>query len=233
MNNYSDISSVSSQALMSSMFWGVAYFIVLLIPLYIYLKKVFSKEEQQNSTPFFELVGQAMILQIASLIVFAIIGTFIQTINIGNNDLKPKGAYAIFFGNGGELLDERWGNYLTSFTNDSSAQTSFGNEAKGVAFLANKYIGIIYRIFILILFLLMFFFVAVTYFRKFKDGEAQVNVFSRMYSTFVTSIIFIMMINIHSLIASSLPTFFGISSDAKAINFISYFQTVIAEVFYK
>lgn len=231
MNSYSEISSVASNALMSALFWGVAYFIVLFVPLYIYLRK-FSKEEQNNSTPFFEMVGQALILQIGALIVFAIIGTFIQTVNIGNNDLKPKNGYTIFFGNGSELIDARWGNYLSQFMNDSAAQTSFGNEAKGVAFLAIKYVGILYRIFIMVLFFLFVFYILVIYFRQFREGEQQTNTFSRMFSTFLTTIAFVFTVEIHSIVASSLPIYFGIPSDAKAINFINYFQSVIADLFY-
>lgn len=232
MNAYSDIIGLSSQALMSSMFWGITYFIVLFVPLYVYLKKFTSDKEQNSPTPFIEIVGQALILQLGALFMFAIIGTFLQYINIGSSDLKPEKAFLIFFGSSNELIDQRWGGYLSSLHNDSAALTRFGSEAKGVAFLANKYIGIIYRLFIIFLFFMIFYFLLINFLRKFKDGEQQVNVFSKMYSAAVTSVIFVMIVIIHSMIAASLPSWFGIPFDSISVNFISYFQSVIADIFY-
>lgn len=232
MDSYSDIVSASSQALMSSLMWGASYFIVALAPLYIYIKKMTGKEERQNPTPFFEVVGSALIVQIGALLLFTILGTFVQTINIGNNDLKPEKGFQIFFGSGNELIDDRWGGYLTSFSTDSKALTSFGNEAKGVGFLANKYVGIVYRFFILLMFFIMCFFIIVDYMRKFKDGEQRVDVFSKMYSTAATTIVFVLVLNIHSIVAAAYPSFFGINEDAVAINFVAYFQKIIADIFY-
>lgn len=232
MDSYADIIGLSSQALMSSMIWGVTYFIVLLAPLYIYLSTFFSKDEINRATPFHEIAGQALVIQIGALIMFAILGSFLSNINIGNSDLKPEKAFKVFFGSGSELIDERWSGYLTSLSGDSASLTTFGNEAKGVAFLANKYIGIVYRIFILFIFFSLLFYTIASLTRKFRDGEQQINLFTRIYQTFVSVVFFVLLVGMHGAIAKTLPTFFGVPTDTVSVDFIKYFQKVVSSTFY-
>lgn len=237
MGGYSELIGMSSNALLSSMFWGISYFIVLLAPMYVYLNSFFSKEEKAKAGSFHEVIGYALVIQIGALLMFLVLGVFLTTINIGNSDLKPEKAFFIFFGSGNELLDVRWDNHLQSLAGDSAALTKFGNEAKGVAFLANKYIGVFYRIFILLIFFSMLFFILVNFTRKFNDAEGRAsqdpNVFGRLYGTFATVVAFVLLVVMHSMIASTLPASFGIQFDAVAINFIPYFQQVVGSTFYK
>ena len=232
MGGYSELIGMSSNALLSSMFWGLSYFIVLLAPMYVYLNSFFSNKQEEKATSFMETVGYALALQVGVLLAFLVVGVFLQTINVGNSDLKPERAFYIFFGTGADLIDVRWGEHIKSLASDSAALTKFGNEAKGVAFLANKYIGTFYRILILLLFFAIMFFSIVNLTRRFKDGEQNPDVFSRMYATFLTAVTFVGLVVLHSMVASSLPASFGIQHDAIAINFIPYFQQVISSTFY-
>lgn len=233
MNSYGDIIGLTSQALFSSMIWGVTYFIVLLAPLYIYMGNFLQKDKTTSGTiPFYETVGQAMATQIGALLIFAILGTFLNTISIGNSDLRPDKAFKVFFGSGDELIDERWSGYLSSLSTDTSNLTKFGNEAKGVAFLANKYIGITYKLFILFLFIAFIWFIMINLTKRYGEGELKWNIFERLYQVFVSTVLFVLVIGIHSETAKALPTFFGVPSTAVSVDFIKYFQKVIATIFY-
>lgn len=224
MNSYTDIISVSSQALLSSSFWGLTYFFVIFSPFFAYGRRFISQE----ITPLFETVAIALLLQVGTMTAFTVIGIFIENINIGNNHLNPTSAFAIFFGNGSELIDIRWGSYVTSISNDSSALTSFGNEAKGVAFLFNKYIGIIYRYLIMLLFLFSFYYIFAEYMRT---GTYEYQIFQRLYSLFFKIITLMLLVGIHSTIGVTYVSYFGIE-DSIATNMISTFQKIISEIFY-
>jgi len=233
MDSYTNIIGQTSFALMSSMIWGVAFFVVLFVPLYVYIKHFMSSDNQQKTISVSETIAFALLLQIGTLFAFAIIGVFIEKINIGNNGLKPSKSYELFFGNGNELIDERWGSYLKSLETDSTALTALGAESKGTAFLANKYIGILYKLFIILLFYIVIFSIFNSFYKSFQDRENNPNMFGRLYSFFAKGVFFTLLIIIHSLIAAELPSFFGINRDSVGINFIPYFQAVISSILYE
>lgn len=224
MSSYAELVGLTSQTLISSSFWGLSYFIVLLIPLYAYTRRFISIDV----TPLFETIAYALFLQIGVMIVFSVIGVFIESINIGVNHLNPSKAFPIFFGNGSELLDTRWSAYAQQFSGDSSAQTSFGSEAKGVVFILNKYIGVVYRIFLVFAFLFSFYYIFAEYM---KSEDSENNVFQRLYGTMFKVISFMLLVNIHASVGVAYVSYFGVE-DSKATNMISAFQSIIAEIFY-
>ena len=135
--NYGDIIALSSHSLLSATFWGVAYFIVLLSPLFVYIRESL-KDDKARAVMIYEVMGAALLLQIGALTLFLFLGTFLTHINVGVNHLRPESALKIFFGSGGDTLTQRWDGYLSQSMSDNSTK-GFGNEAKGVSFLLNKY----------------------------------------------------------------------------------------------
>ncbi len=227
--NYGDIIALSSHSLLSATFWGVAYFIVLLSPLFVYIRESL-KDDKARAVMIYEVMGAALLLQIGALTLFLFLGTFLTHINVGVNHLRPESALKIFFGSGGDTLTERWDGYLSQSMSDNSIK-GFGNEAKGVSFLLNKYIGLIYEFFMLLLFFAFMIFSLLNFTRQFHDGES-VNLFQKLYSTFVTMLFIVLATGIHSIIAKALPVAFGIPDTTLSIDFIPYFQKVIALTFY-
>lgn len=60
--NYGDIIALSSHSLLSATFWGVAYFIVLLSPLFVYIRESL-KDDKARAVMIYEVMG-ALLLQI-------------------------------------------------------------------------------------------------------------------------------------------------------------------------
>lgn len=229
---YSNIMSANSNLLMSSLVFGCTYFIILFSPLVVYMKSYFSKEDKQILA---ELIGKAMVIQLGLTFLFTILGIFIETVSISGNDIKPTKAFPIFFGNGSELLDVYWSGYLNQFMSDSSSSSAFGSEAKGIGFMAGKYIGILYKLIILGGYLAILWLFVTSYFRQKAEAErqnSQVGVIQMLFTFLLSSIGAILILIIHSNIASMYPSYFGIDSDAIGINFIKYSQTVVSSVFY-
>ena len=94
--NYGDIIALRSHSLLSATFWGVAYFIVLLSPLFVYIRESL-KDDKARAVMIYEVMGAALLLQIGALTLFLFLGTFLTHINVGVNHLRPESALKIFF----------------------------------------------------------------------------------------------------------------------------------------
>ena len=228
--NYGDIMALSSHSLLSATFWGVAYFIVLLSPVFIYIRESF-KEDKAKAVMIYEVMGAALIFQIGALTLFLFLGTFLTNINVGVNHLRPESALKIFFGSGGDTLTERWDGYLSQVSSDTNSLKGFGDEAKGVSFLLNKYIGLVYEFFMLLLFFSFMIFALVKFTRQFENNENS-NLLMKLYNTFLSMIFIVLATGIHSIIAKALPVSFGVPDTTLSVDFIKYFQKVIALTFY-
>lgn len=228
---YSNIIGANSNLLMSALVFGCTYFIVLFSPIVVYMKSYFSKDDKPILA---ELIGKALVIELGLVFLFTILGIFIETVSISGNDIKPTKAFPIFFGDGSQLIDVYWGGYLNQFMSDSSA-SAFGSESKGVGFMAGKYIGIIYKLIILGGYLAMLWLFVTSYFRQKAEAErqnSQIGVIQVLFTFLITSIGAILVLVIHSNIASMYPAYFGIDSDAMGINFVKYSQAVVSSVFY-